>query len=285
MTYLDIWQPLAATYDEGEAKAIARYLLDVAFHLSTADIYSGAVERMNANDEKRLKAMLERLKDGEPVQYVVGLADFCGRQFAVDSNVLIPRPETEELCQWIISDNNDSISNEIGNDGIDILDIGTGSGCIAITIALEIKKGRVEAWDISDGALSVAKRNSKLSSMNLKMKKVDALCPPCDFALWDIIVSNPPYICNKEKEVMERNVKDFEPNSALFVPDSSPLLFYRAIAQYACSALKKGGRLYFEINPLYAKDITNMLAQKGFSEIEIRNDQFGKQRMTKATKR
>lgn len=273
MTYHDIWQPLAAIYGEGEAKAIARYLLDVAFHLSTADIYCGAVERLNAADGLSLNAMLERLKQGEPVQYVVGYADFCGRQFAVDGNVLIPRPETEELCQWIIGDNNSKK---------DILDIGTGSGCIAITLVLDIAAANVTTWDISNEALDVAINNAKRFNAIVNFERVDALNPPCDNARWDIVVSNPPYICDKEKAAIERNVMDFEPHLALFVPDASPLLFYESIARYALSALRSSGALYFEVNPLYAKDTADMLASQGYANIEIRQDQFGKQRMIKA---
>lgn len=273
MTYHEIWQPLVAIYGEGEAKAIARYLLDVAFHISTADIYCGAVDNLNAADGQRLAAMLQRLSQGEPVQYVVGYADFCGRQFAVDPNVLIPRPETEELCQWIIGDNN---SNK------DILDIGTGSGCIAITLALDIAGTSVTTWDISNEALDAAINNAKRFNAIVNFEQVDALNPPCDTARWDIIVSNPPYICDKEKAAIERNVMDFEPHLALFVPDSSPLLFYQSIARYALSALRNSGALYFEINPLYARDTADMLSSFGYAKTEIRQDQFGKQRMIKA---
>lgn len=273
MNYKDIWQPLAAIYGEGEAKAVARYLLEVAFGLSAADIYSGAIEAMGDNDRQRLADMLERLKKSEPVQYVVGYADFCGRQFAVDSNVLIPRPETEELCQWIIAD---SKGKEV------ILDIGTGSGCIATTLALDIPESRVSAWDISSAAILLAGKNVKRLQANVTFDRIDALCPPVDNSRWDIIVSNPPYICQNEKPLMHANVLDNEPSIALFVPDNEPLLFYEAIAIYAQKALRSGGILYFEINPLHAKEVTDMLGAKGFSDIEIRHDQFGKQRMTKA---
>lgn len=275
MTYNDIWRPLVDIYGEGEAKAIAKYVLEVSFGLSTADIYCGAVEHFSDEEGRRLTDMMQRLKQSEPVQYVIGVADFCGRMFDVDSNVLIPRPETEELCQWIISDN---------KKGLDILDIGTGSGCIAVTLALSIADARVSAWDISEGALSVAKCNAKRLMANVNFSKVDALCPPNDKGKWDIIASNPPYICNNEQATMHSNVMDYEPHTALFVPDDSPLLFYRAITQYASTALRSGGSLFFEINPLYAKETTDMLAECGFSDIETRRDAFGKERMTKAIK-
>lgn len=278
MNYKDIWQPLITIYGESEAKAVARYLLDVSFHLSVADIYSGATEKMTCADEQRLLAMLERLKKSEPVQYVTGYADFYGRQFAVDRNVLIPRPETEELCQWIILDtkSKENIAQR------DILDIGTGSGCIAATLALDVHGANVSAWDIAKGALTVAMRNAKRLNAEVDFRKVDALCPPADEVLWDIIVSNPPYICQKERPAMHTNVLDNEPPTALFVPDDEPLLFYQSIAKYARKALRSGGSMYFEINPLYATDIVSMLTANGFRDIEIRHDQFGKQRLTKA---
>lgn len=275
MNYKDLWQPLVALYDEAEAKAIVKYMLDVAFGFTTADIYSGAIESMDTNGEQRLSAMLNRLKKGEPVQYVVGYAYFLGRKFTVDANVLIPRPETEELCQWVASDYTDNV---------DILDIGTGSGCIATTLALDIDGARVTAWDISDGALGVAQTNASRLSANVNFSKVDALCPPSDNAKWDIIVSNPPYICDKEKETMHNNVLDNEPHLALFVPDNSPLLFYQSIVRYAKNGLRVGGAIYLEINPLYASSIIDLLASNGFLNVELRQDIFGKQRMIKAIK-
>lgn len=275
MKYNDIWKPLVDIYDEGEAKAIARYLLEVAFSITIEDIYSGALDSLNSDDEQRLARMFERLRQGEPVQYVAGYADFCGRQFAVDANVLIPRPETQRLCLWVIED---------GGENSDILDIGTGSGCIATTLALDIPKARVTAWDISDGALHVAKSNADRLGAHIDFRHVDALCPPTDNQLWDIIVSNPPYICEKEKSSIHTNVLDHEPSTALFVPDDDPLLFYRSIAIYAKQALRKGGKIYFEINPIYVEDIVKMLAQQGFFLIEIKEDQYGKLRMIKAVK-
>lgn len=273
MTYSDIWRPLAAIYGEGEAKAIVRYMLDISFGLSAADIYSGAVERLDARDMQRLSAMLGRLHNCEPVQYVVGYADFCGRLFAVDSRVLIPRPETEELCQWIVGD---------AKVGADILDVGTGSGCIAATLALNVIGSRVVGWDISEGALSVARFNASKLGAAVNFHRADALYPPLDHGQWDIVVSNPPYICESERVSMESNVVDYEPPKALFVSDDDPLLFYRAIAQYAKTALRKGGILYFELNPLYADDVVSMLAGYGFSCIETRNDMSCKRRMAKA---
>ena len=165
-----------------------------------------------------------------------------------------------------------------------ILDIGTGSGCIAITLAAEIPNAQVTAWDISDDALRIASENAKRTNVHVSFEKVDVL--NSQFSIlnfqFDVIVSNPPYICNKERAGMERNVLEHEPELALFVPDDDSLLFYRAIARYAARALKPNGQLFFEINPLYADEMQQMLCEEGFSHIEVRNDQFGKQRFTKS---
>ena len=213
---------------------------------------------------------------GEPVQYVLGEADFGGKTFLVEPGVLIPRPETYELCEWVLEER-----------GINILDIGTGSGCIAITLALGIPEAKVTAWDISDKALKIAAENAKRANVNVSFEQVDILAP-LPFTLhpspltYDIIVSNPPYILNKERARMERNVLDYEPELALFVPDDDPLLFYHAIARYAIRVLKPDGRLFFEINPLCINDLQQMLNNEGFSHTEVRNDQFDKQRFIKA---
>ncbi|MDO4160030.1 MAG: peptide chain release factor N(5)-glutamine methyltransferase [Prevotellaceae bacterium] len=276
MTYREVWQGLTALYGEGEAKAIADYLLDVRFGMTKADILCGGVEALSSQDESELNAMLMRLQKAEPVQYVLGQAEFRDRKFRVCSGVLIPRPETEELCEWIMSEYE-------SKEGIDVLDICTGSGCIAVSLALDMKdKSNVHAWDISDEALAIAKENAKTLNADVHFEKRDALSLVPETCRWDIIVSNPPYICNKEKESMSANVIDYEPSIALFVPDSSPLLFYKAISDYAASSLKKGGNLYFEINPIYVEDIKTVLISLDFTDIEVKEDMLGKQRMMKA---
>jgi len=186
--------------------------------------------------------------------------------------VLIPRPETYELCQWSI----DAFK------GGTILDIGTGSGCIACTIAAALPLAAVTAWDVSETALSVACGNAKRTNVQVSFERVDALNIPPTPDRWDIIISNPPYICERERAAMERNVLDYEPAEALFVPDDDPLLFYRAIAAYGQGALKPGGRLYFELNPLYASDVQHLLSMMLYHNIEIKEDQYGKQRMIRA---
>lgn len=271
MTFEEFWKPLTAIYEAGEAKAIVRLVMEVRFGLSMTDVVCG-----KTGDETEMQALQQRLLTGEPVQYVLGEADFGGRTFHVESGVLIPRPETYELCKWSLPPTPSKWKGHI-------LDIGTGSGCIACTLAAEIPNAEVTAWDISDDALRIAAENAKRANVHVSFKKVDVLNAPFLYSEGlDIIVSNPPYICNKEREAMERNVLEHEPALALFVPDDDPLLFYRAIARYAAKALKPKGMLFFEINPLYINEMQQMLRTEGFSHTEVRNDQFGKQRFTKS---
>ena len=279
MNYQELWRRLAQVYDEGEAKAIARLVYEVRFNLTLSDLFIGKDTQLSANDQAELAEITQRLEQQEPVQYVLGQADFCGRTFLVNQHVLIPRPETEELCRWIISEFRDE-SLEFRD--CSILDIGTGSGCIAITLAADLPKAEVTAWDISGEALQVARENAKRLHFNVIFELADALNTPLDHERWDVIVSNPPYICNKERARIEANVLDHEPHTALFVPDDSPLLFYSAIAQYGLTALKTGGRLYFEINPLYAQELAELLSMMSYHDIEIKNDTYGKQRMIRA---
>lgn len=278
MTYRQLWQRLVPVYGEGEAQAIARLIYEVRYGLTLSDLLMG---RDSSVPQDELEQIAIRLERQEPVQYILGQADFCGRMFVVNKHVLIPRPETAELCQWIVLGN--------GLQGCKkILDIGTGSGCIAITLAAEMPKAEVTAWDISEEALKVAEENAKRTDVHVKFEQVDILHLPSSIlhltSAFDLIVSNPPYICNKERETMETNVLEHEPHTALFVPDDNPLLFYRAIAQYGQTALKEGGWLYFEINPLYAEPLQDMFSKMSYHDIEIKEDQYGKQRMIRAKK-
>ena len=295
MTYEDSWHRLSSLYDADEAKAIVRWVLDVRFGLSFTDILCGKVSELSADDQEELEKIMLRLEKGEPVQYVLGLADFCGRQFHVAHGVLIPRPETAELCRWITSHGDRHLVRPNLTECLspcEVIDIGTGSGCIAITLALEIPKAKVTAWDISDDALQIAQENAKALGADVTFEKRDILSSsntiPTLFHIpsneYDIIVSNPPYICDKEKVSMEKNVLEHEPHLALFVPDDDPLLFYRAIAKYALEALKPDGMLFFELNPIYAEDTESMLLDMGFKHTELRKDQYGKLRFLKATK-
>lgn len=276
MTYRELWRTLEPLYGNGEARAITDYVLDVCFGLSKADILCGAVEEMTAEKTAELNKIFGRLTEGEPVQYVLGRAEFSGRWFNVRPGVLIPRPETEELCAWITADSKASGSPKV-------LDIGTGSGCIAITLQLDMPESKVTAWDISADALDVARENAQQLGANVNFVKLDALNAKPE-GEWDVIVSNPPYICEKEKKDMAVNVLEHEPHTALFVPDADPLLFYRAITRLAVQTLNKGGRLYFEINPIYADDTCRMMQAEGMTAVELRSDMYGKQRMAKGIK-
>ena len=266
MSYEELWKPLTKLYDAREAKAIARLVMEDRFGLTMADVLCG-----KTGDDAVLRHIQQRLLQGEPVQYVLGVAEFGGRQFRVAPGVLIPRPETLELCQWVEEER-----------GITILDIGTGSGCIACTLAAELPEAQVTAWDISEAALSVARENAKRTNVHVSFEQVDALNIPLTPDKWDIIISNPPYVCEQERAAMERHVLDYEPSLALFVPDDDPLLFYRAIADYARQSLTAGGSLFFEINPLYAEQLKSLLSAMSYHHIEVRDDLYGKPRMIKA---
>ena len=283
MTYRELWQPLTSRYTEPEAKAVARYLLEVGYGLSMTDILSGGAERLPADEMEENR---RRLLNGEPVQYVIGKAEFGGRIFKVSPAVLVPRPETYELCQWVEKEERGKRREERD---YSLLDIGTGSGCIAITLALDMPYAKVEAWDISEKALNIARQNAESLNAQVHFRQVDALNEPTEdsslFTLHpslNIIISNPPYICKQEATAMEAHVLDHEPHQALFVPDDDPLLFYRAIAQYGKSALVAGGWLYFEINPLYHEVLEKMLDEMGYFGIEMRKDQFGQWRFARA---
>ena len=325
-TYQQLWQSLTPLYDAGEAQAIVRTVLDVKYGMTLTDIICGKVNEISADEERKLEEIIIRLQKGEPVQYVLGEADFAGRTFHVEPGVLIPRPETAELCQWIEKDmieksivsSEDSPEDSSGNspqatdDARRILDICTGSGCIAITLGLTLPNSEVTGWEISDDALRIAHGNVEMMKAgNVRKEHQDALALPKaaetdnekmkgnddkevvkpkgeaktpSTQKWDLIVSNPPYICEKEKADMEKNVLEHEPSLALFVPDEDPLKFYRAIAEYASSALKSGGTLYFEINPIYEKETREMLLKLDFKDIETKEDAFGKKRMMRAMK-
>ena len=280
-TYQEFWQSLTPLYDAGEAQAIVRTVLDVEYGMTLTDIICGKVNELSSDEERNLEEIIARLQNGEPVQYVLGEADFAGRTFHVEPGVLIPRPETAELCQWI----EEEVSSLKADERKQILDICTGSGCIAITLGLNIPNSEVTGWDISEDALRIAQGNVEmLKAGNVRIEYQDALMLPKAAETADIIVSNPPYICEKEKADMEKNVLEHEPSIALFVPDEDPLKFYRAIAEYASSALKSEGALYFEINPIYEKETREMLEGLGFKDIETKEDAFGKKRMMKAKK-
>ena len=284
MTYQDLWHRLTPLYDDGEAQAIVRLVLEVQFGITLTDIYTGKVNELSREAEEELEKIILRLERSEPVQYVLGSETFCGRTFHVALGVLIPRPETEVLCRWIEEDYNRPYCALQPPMPLQVLDVGTGSGCIAVTLAADLRNSAVTAWDISGDALLIARENVHQWQVRVELKMEDVLHPSASAMQqkFDVIVSNPPYICDKERTEMEGNVLAYEPETALFVPDDDPLRFYRAIAEYGVQALSADGVLYFETNPLYINDVKEMLNTLGYKQIELREDQFGKLRFTKA---
>ena len=281
MNFQSLVSRISSVYDAVEARSIVKILLEDSYRLQFTDICLGALDSLSEAETRRLESDMMCLEQGEPVQYVVGSALFCGRRFNVEPGVLIPRPETEELVAWIKEDAPGIRGSRNGTKYI--LDIGCGSGCIGTTLALEIEKADVSAWDVSDTALRLTRSNARKLGTNVDIYMQDALSAPGgDVELWDVIVSNPPYICAKEAGKMERNVLDYEPHEALFVPDNDPLMFYRSIAEYAIHALRRGGILYFEINSAYGKDTVDLLKQTGFTDVILRKDAFGNDRMVRA---
>ena len=289
MTYSEIWHRIATSYDDGEARAIARILIEELFGLSYADIVCGATEQLSADDTLRLDTAVRRIEQGEPLQHVLGYADFCGNRFCVNGSVLIPRPETE----WLVDEGAKLMDGCIASDETQhkaphspkrILDIGTGSGCIAISLKLRLGDAYVEAWDISEEALRTAQDNADALKAEVVFRKRDALRADNTAAPWDLIVSNPPYICNSERSAMDDNVLLHEPHTALFVPDDDPLRFYRAIARYALLTLNIGGSLLFECNTRYAEATGTMLRDMGFEEVTVSDDCFNLPRFVRGRK-
>lgn len=275
---------------EGEAKAVALMLLEKVAGLTAAEALIA-----DGNDllcrRQTLLELAARVAQGEPIQYVLGETDFCGMTMKVKPGVLIPRPETEELVNWIV----ETLHTKKPTVNYQLLDIGTGSGCIAVALAKKLEQAEVEAWDVSDVALEVTKENAEKNGVKVKVSKVDVLSPHTShltpltshlspLTSYDLIVSNPPYICEEEMEEMEKNVLEHEPALALFVPNHDPLLFYKRIAELGLSMLKKQGLLFFEINRRFGEEVVKMLQEKGYQEVELRQDLFGNDRMVKAIK-
>ena len=271
----EIRDALKGYYPDSEALALAKMLLVEVFGFSSLELYGGKDKEFSEKHRSVLNEMIRRLQKNEPIQYIIGIESFFGLTFEVNPNVLIPRPETQELVSWIIGDYQ-------SDESIRILDIGTGSGCIPISLAKQLSKAEVESWDISEGALEVASRNCERNGVKVLLRKKDVLKAAPEGDLYEVIVSNPPYITNKEKTDMEANVLDWEPSLALFVPDEDPLLFYRKIAQLGCDMLKEGGSLYFEINRAYGEETVLMLKELGYAQIELKKDSWGNDRMIKA---
>lgn len=273
MNLRELTSRLSQRYDRREARAILRMVMESAFHMSWTDALCGDMAKLSSEQVSQLDSIMNRLEHGEPVQYILGEASFCDRTFHVEAGVLIPRPETELLVEECNQK----------TDNLCVLDIGTGSGCIATTIALNHPSWTVEGWDISDTALRIAKDNAqRLGADNVTFRKVDILGSDIECSgKFDIIVSNPPYICEKERNDMESIVKDHEPELALFVPDDDPLRFYKAITAFATHYLNKGGKLAFEINRAYHQEVAQLLSTAGFHDVMAKKDQFDNYRIVK----
>ncbi len=273
--YTYIIHSLSDLYPEQEAKALAKGILTEVFRFSALDLYASKDRDFSEKEHEKLEDILIRLRRFEPFQYITGETSFLGLPFHVTKGVLIPRPETAELVDWIVSDYGK-------RKRLRVLDIGTGSGCIAIALAKFLPRSEVEAWDISDTALHLTRLNAERNGVVVKCKQVDVLSHIVPAGQATICVSNPPYICEREKAGMERNVLDWEPEQALFVPDEDPLRFYRKIAEEASKRLSPDGVLYYEINQAYGHETVALLESMGYHDVELRKDLSGNDRMIKA---
>lgn len=275
---------LHENYDENESRSIVELLLQHVFKYSKAQLHSHYSDELNAENKLLLETYMQRLLKNEPLQYVIGETEFYGLKFHVNKHVLIPRPETEELVDLIVNDLKDSAK---AGAEISILDIGTGSGCIAISLKKNVKLSVVYALDISVDALEVAKENATLNDLKIDFINDSILKPEHEILnklLLDVIVSNPPYIRKSEAALMHNNVLQHEPHLALFVDDEDALLFYRRIAAFAKLHLKTNGKLYFEINEAKGNEVQQLVVENNFSSVKVINDFSGKARMVSAVK-
>ena len=275
--YQHIKKELSSFYAEGEASAMAKWISSDILHLSTMELYTGKDMNFSTKEWKEVEDILARLKQREPLQYILQEAPFCGLSFHVEKGVLIPRPETEELVEWIVSD-----WQKAGK--VRILEIGTGSGCIPVALAERLPEAEGAACDISAEPFRVAAVHGKRDGGKVTLFQADILQDELPDCRVDVLVSNPPYITESERGEMEANVLDWEPELALFVPDTDPLCFYRRIARKGFDWLTEGGALYFEINRAYGAETVRMLEECGYRDIALRKDLSGNDRMIKAVR-
>lgn len=282
MTIKDLHQyslsNLTGQYPEKEAKNLTYMALSNIFNFSRYQIHLNFDKTVDVDQYAKIKNIVDELKQYKPIQYIFKETEFYNCRLNVSEDVLIPRPETEELIDWIIQDQK--------NDKIEILDIGTGSGCISIALAKNLSLSKVTAIDISPNAIDIAKRNANVNNVEIKFREVDLfnIQKELQVSKFDIIVSNPPYVRECEKEQMQPNVLNWEPEISLFVPDDNPLLFYKKIIPFAATSLKSKGLIYLEINENYPEEVKEILLNNDFSSIEIRKDISGKFRMIKASR-
>ncbi len=271
-------QELSSLYDAKEIESFFFIVLEHYHQMKRIDLALNPDVAIDAEQLAYWNTILAELKKQKPIQYIIGATEFFGLPFLVDENTLIPRPETEELVEWIIQ----STKSEVQNTKLKIVDIGTGSGCIAISLAKNLPNAQVAAIDVSEKALAIAKKNAEINKVT-----IDFICENVlqlstfnfRFSTFDIIVSNPPYVRNLEKVEIKSNVLDYEPHLALFVDDDDPLLFYRKIAELAQKNLSENGKLYFEINQYLGNETVDLLQKMGFKEIVLKQDVYGNDRM------
>ncbi len=271
-TLNSIREQLSTFYPKEEIRSVSLWIAEFVTKCSPTQLLAFDVE-LTSEWELQINEIIEKLRKNYPIQYIIGEVEFCDLRFSVNENVLIPRPETAELVLWILQETKAKT----------ILDIGTGSGCISISLAKKIESAQIYAFDVSTLAIEVAKKNAiKNGVKNIHFQEVNILKPYEGEEKYDLIVSNPPYITQKEKQDMQKQIIDFEPNIALFVEDEEPLIFYEKIAKFAQQHLQKNGFLFFEINRQFGREIISLLKNLNFSEIELKKDSFGNDRMIKA---
>jgi release factor glutamine methyltransferase len=277
--YQHFKKELKKQYDEKEIIQFLYILFENYFGWGKTEVQLRMENILSGNDSIRMKQALLELSRNKPVQYITGTAYFAGLELIVKPGVLIPRPETEELVERIIQENSP------GQEPLSILDIGTGSGCIAIRLDMKMPNSIVTAIDISPEGLAIAGENARRHGCTILFREGDVLDPLQlkDFPAYDIIVSNPPYVLEKEKKLMKPNVLEYEPAGALFVPDDDPMRFNRAIAEFSYHHLKRPGILYIEINERFGREVTELLSFIGFDEIKLFRDIHGKDRFVKAS--
>jgi release factor glutamine methyltransferase len=273
---------LDVIYGEEEVNSFFFMLIEEFYNVHRIELAMQPETAITKKEQESIFKALDDLKKEIPIQHILGKTEFFGMQLRVNNMVLIPRPETEELVQWIL----DTVENR---DNLKILDIGTGSGCIAIALSKNLPTAEVFALDVSKGALLMAKENAELNNVDIEFIREDILTS-CNIGLvsvaqkFDVIVSNPPYVRKQEKQELKNNVLKNEPHLALFVSDQDSLQFYKAIVQFAINNLKEKGLLYFEINEYLGNEMIQLLKENNFNSIELKKDMFGKDRMIKATK-
>lgn len=273
---IEIRRRLAGIFDDREREAVILLIFDYVKGWRRVDIFMNEGKQLSDSAKKNMDAVVDRLILGEPIQYITGKARFYGMDFNVRPGVLIPRPETAELVDWIVDENK--------KEDLVVLDIGTGSGCIAVALALNLPFAEVEAIDVSKTAIEVAEENAADLKAKVSFKVADMYSLTPDAGYLDIVVSNPPYIAPDEKDDMEVRVRDFEPAEALFVDASDPIRPYKRIEELAKVALKDGGKVYLELNPRFAEDVSTYYKARGWRDVEVRLDSYGKKRMMRAVK-